>query len=184
MPNSTRSSTRSAPDRTEALVDRVDNREFAERISETTSPTLLEELAREVLVLRAELSTLREQLEKEVRTRRLIVVDDDGFEGIVAEISKGADDEHNASVRVASRTDAGTWAILHNTASIGMDGRTVSCGLFLSGGGNGVGMFEVHATELDRDDPGGEFRYDPRLDVIEDHGPRVSLDIEGLQFDR
>ncbi len=146
--------------------------------------TLLEELAREVFALRAELADMRRQLATQVCTRRLVVVDESGFEGIVAEVSEGADEEHNASVRVASRTDAGTWAILHNTDSKGMDGRTVSCGLYISGGGNGVGMFEVHATELDRDDPGGEFRYDPRLDVIEDHGPRVSLDIEGLQFDR
>ncbi|MDP8936230.1 MAG: hypothetical protein M3O23_00485 [Actinomycetota bacterium] len=102
----------------------------------------------------------------------------------MAEISEGTDEEHDASVRVAPGTDASTWAILNNTGSLGMDGRTVSCGLYISGGDHGVGMFEVHATELDKNDPGGDFRYDTQVDVIEDHGPRVSLDIEGLRFDR
>jgi len=130
-----------------------------------TTGTLLEELAREVLALRAELADLREQLATEIRTRRLVVEHESGFESIVAEATVDT-----ARVKVAARTDDGTFVLLHvhdepHNSTFG--------GLYLSGGGNGVGMFEVHQR--------GDDVYSASLNVDEDDG-RVTLGVDGLAF--
>jgi hypothetical protein len=143
----------------------------------TTTPTLLEQLAQEVLALRSELASLREQLATEVRTRRLVVEHESGFESIVAEARS-----ETAQVKVAARTDPDTWTSIHANEEDG----DVFTGLHLSGGGNGRGMFEVHR---DGDDGKGAFpgdfdpdslTYSASLDIVEDRG-RVALSVDGLE---
>ncbi len=141
-----------------------------------TTPTLLEELAREVLALRAELANLRQQIATEVRTRRLLVEHESGFESIVAEV-----DSDLATVKVAAQTDPSTYAsILANEQGAG-----VLAGIYLSGGGNGAGMFEVQQSG---DDGAGDFpgNFDPNsitysacLDLVEDRG-RIRPNSDGV----
>lgn len=141
----------------------------------TTTPTLLEQLAQEVLALRAELAGLREQLATEVRTRRLVVEHESGFESIVA-----VADHDAAQISVVARTDPETFVRLHMTErDRGGDG--VFGGVYLSGGGTGVGMFAVDQGDGDRN----SIVYGARLDVVEERGPgRISLDVDGLQIRR
>jgi hypothetical protein len=113
--------------------------------------TLLEQLAREVFILRAEVASLRDQLAKEVRTRRLTVVNEDGFESIVVGVGAGA-----AVVKVIAASDPDTWVSLLAADTSGF----ISAGVYLSGGGNGAGVFEVnrHGDDSDSDFPGD---FDP-----------------------
>jgi hypothetical protein len=146
----------------------------------TTTPTLLEELAREILNLRTELASLREQLAAEVRTRRLVVEHESGFESIVAEVGS-----ETAQVKVTARTDPDTWTSVHANE----EGAGVFTGVYLSGGGNGRGAFQVHQHG---DDGAGDFpgdfdpdsvTYSASLDIDEDRG-RVALSADGLAFKR
>ncbi len=141
--------------------------------------TLLEELAREVLALRAELADLRQQLATEVRTRRLVVVGENGFESIVASVT-----DDTADVLVRCQGELGTHATLH--ANDHHPGSSFA-GVYLSGGGNIVGNFDVHQAG---DDGAGNFpgdidpdsaTYSASLDVIEDRG-RVVLSVDGLKI--
>lgn len=137
----------------------------------TTTETLLEQLARQVFALGAEVASLREELATEVRTRRLVVEHESGFESIVAAVADDA-----AQISVVARTDPDTFVRLHVSERDARGVGDVFGGLYLSGGGNGVGMFEVHQ----HGDPNST-TYSAILHVVEDRG-RVRLDADGLAF--
>jgi hypothetical protein len=142
----------------------------------TTTPTLLEQLAQEVLALRSELASLREQLATEVRTRRLVVVDATGFERIVGETLPDS-----ASFEVLCRDDQETAARMYaSDESVGAE-----AGVALSGGGSIVGELSVRQSGDDGGTCTGDFNpdsitYSASLDVVEDRG-RVTLSVDGLE---
>jgi len=56
--------------------------------------------------------------------------------------------------------------------------------VYLGGGENGVGMFNVYKHEFDGGTKDEGVAYDARIDIMEDHGPSVCLVVEGLEFSR
>lgn len=133
------------------------------------------EINHRALELGDDLLYYQRQLATEVRTRRVVVVNEEGFEGVVAEAGNGL-----ASVKVTSQEDPSVWTSIHANDQSG-----VSSGLYLSGGDNGAGSFEVLGEVYDVDVPEA-IEYSASLDITPDsmdprfHG--VSLDREGLHF--
>ena len=143
-----------------------------EGVADAFKYEVLSGLIAEVAELRAEIGGLREQLATEVRTRRLIVVNPRGFESIVASAGDAF-----AEVMLTSEQDPSVWSSLHSN-----DEGEPSSGVYLSGGDNGLGIFEVEKTELDAD----VNEYSARLAIHADRNdPRfhdIGLDREGLHF--
>ncbi len=125
--------------------------------------------------LAAEVAELREQMATEVRTRRLVVVDEGGFEAIVAE-AKG----DVAKVVVTCRDDTEVWSSL----SADGQGGEFSSGLYLSGGGNGLGVLDVYKRVINAGTKDEVISYFASLDLEEAHGQSVSLRVDGLDFRR
>lgn len=154
---------------------------------------MLAGLVSEVAELRAEIAALREQiideartsaewvddfeaqLATEVRTRRLVVVDANGFERVVAETSARAD---SGSLTVASPKDVSVTVIAAEQCE------DAFAQVYLSGGGNTAATFEVR-EDGDRDEPDSLY-YRSELTLIPDDGdPRfhpVTLGREGLHY--
>ena len=127
--------------------------------------------------LRSELDQLRQQLATEVRTRRLVVVDPNGFERIVAKTSSDS-----GSLTVASARD------VHVSLTANEQSLEAYAEVYLSGGGNVAGHFgvtedgESNGEEIDPD----SLYYRSELTLIPDDGdPRfhaITLDREGLHY--
>lgn len=127
-------------------------------------------------VLEEELLTLRRSLVEEVRTRRLVVVTEDGFERVVAESA-----EESGGVRVYCRGgeeghDARTYVELF------AEQEPLSAGLHLTGGGNGHGSLAVWTTE---GRSGAEQWPAPFVAVLAVHQPNAAagavVDFEGVK---
>ena len=89
----------------------------------------------EVALLRQELAELRRSLAQEVRTRRLVVVEEDGFERIDASA-----DGHGGSIIVRARDDS--WAIVA-ADDIGSENNVQAAAYRLVDGGNTAAEFVV-----------------------------------------
>jgi hypothetical protein len=115
-------------------------------MSETTpsrSEGHLDELGRQVAILRDELDALRVELAHELRTQRVTVVDDDGFERITLR-SHG----HHGQVGVHGRGDPGRSTTVELFANDPTDGDGAHVGLALSDGGDVLAVFDVlHGSE-------------------------------------
>lgn len=129
-------------------------------------------LRQDVDVLGHQLRKQRDELATEVRTRRLVVEHESGFESIVAEVG-----DAEACITVTSRIEPSVSTSIN---ALDADGQA-SSGLLVSGDGHALGAFGVNRRALGEPD---SFCYRARLDMDEDHGPSMSLDVEGLGFSR
>ena len=160
----------------------------SQRINASPSPTvgrvepLIAWLVDEVKELRDQNLELAEMcqrhfegLESEVRTRRVVVVNENGFESVVVNAGGGY-----AEVKVTSEEDPSVWTNVH-----ACDEGDAATGLYLSGGGNGVGSFETYKNVFDRDTTDEVLDYRAMLTIDSHDDPRfhnVSLGREGLSF--
>lgn len=132
-------------------------------------------LARRLGALESEVFVLRRSLGEEVRTRRVVVIAEDGFERVVAESDEG--------VKVYCRGGEE-----HDRTYIGLlaEEDPLSASLYLSGAGNGYGSLGVWTTEgrtgAERW-PGSAFAAELALDQPNGN-PGIVVDSEGLKLHR
>lgn len=100
-------------------------------------------LTQEVRSLRDELTALRESLTAEVRTRQLVVVEDDGFERCVV---RTADDHATLLLGARSPKNNSTAVELYVHDAIDGDGPIV--GMALLDQGNVVATFDLVSSRL------------------------------------
>jgi len=96
------------------------------------------DLVERVGALSAELADLRTSLASEVRTRRVVVVEEDGFERIIL----GARDRFG-HVTVVSRTPPGASTIAELFANDPVDADGANVGVALTDAGNVVATLDV-----------------------------------------
>ena len=130
-------------------------------------------LVQEMQKLRAEVDELREEVASdELSARRLVVVNEHGHESIVLEAK-----DNVASVKLVCQDDPEVWMQIEASDEGGP-----TAGVYLSGGGNGVGMFDVFKEEHDLGTTKEAVWYAARLDIIEERGSRITVNHEGVSF--
>jgi hypothetical protein len=106
--------------------------------TEPDPATALRDLVDRLGTLEEEVAELRESLAREVRSRRIVVVEEDGFERIVL----GARDRFG-HVSVQSRTAVGTSTTAELFANDGLDGDAAEVGVALTDRGEVVSTLDV-----------------------------------------
>lgn len=108
---------------------------MADTIDATITEPDVRALRGEVALLRQELAELRKSLAQEVRTRRLVVVEKDGFERIEARA-----DGDSGSIVVQARDNS--WASI-GAADLGSENKCEAAAVRLVDSGNTGGEFAV-----------------------------------------
>lgn len=138
-------------------------------VDATTTEVELSRLCGEVALLRQELADLRKSIAQEVRTRRLVVVEADGFERIDASA-----DGKSGSIVVQARDKS--WASI-NADDLGSVNRYQAAAFRLVDGGNTGAELAVHR---DADDLG---ETHTSLDIWKRDGrPGMVFDEEGVKL--
>lgn len=102
-------------------------------------------LTREVRSLHDELSALRDALATEVRTRRIVVVEADGFERCIVDAAGT-----HAVITLAGRSEPGLSTAMDFYVDDAMDGDGPSVGLALIDRGNVVASFGLVSPQSPR----------------------------------
>lgn len=148
------------------------------------------ELQQQVASLRNDLAALRASLATEVRTRRLVVEEEDGFERIVAE-GRGTHGKVEVHARPVDEARAFEGAILGEDASVtlaGIDEEVApTARVYFTAGGNVCGLLGTHGSD-ETEGPTCSLEFDvptdlpneERLEALERLGRRTEAAMTGI----